>query len=75
MGILSHWYVVVIIVVVAVLLISPTILPRLGRRFGQRMRQTGDASVEAGKVFKAEITRTDTSAAQPESEVETPPSL
>jgi Sec-independent protein translocase protein TatA len=54
MGIFTHWYVVVIILAIALLLLSPALLPRLGRRLGRRVRETRDASVEAGKAFKRE---------------------
>jgi Sec-independent protein translocase protein TatA len=67
MGIFTHWYVVVIILAVALLLLSPSLLPRLGRRLGRRVRETRDASVEAGKAFKKE-------ARPPENTVEAPAS-
>ena len=73
MGIFTHWYVVVIILAIALLLVAPSVLPRLGRRLGRRMRETKDATVEAGKAFKAESTRAGDREAGPGSETEIAP--
>lgn len=73
MGIFTHWYVVVIILAIALLLLAPSVLPRLGRRLGQRMRETKDASVEAGKALRDEATRTTDGEAGSGSETEAVP--
>ncbi len=55
MGLFGHWYVIVILLVVLLLIVAPSTLPRLGVRFGRRVRETKDASIEAGRAFKDEV--------------------
>jgi len=59
LGIFGHWYVILILIVAFLVLVAPSTLPRLGVRFGKRVRETKDASVEAAQAFKDEVTTED----------------
>jgi hypothetical protein len=58
----------------ALLLLAPSMLPPLGRRFRQRTHETQDASVEAGKAFKEEAIQSGDRIGESRSRTETAPS-
>ncbi len=56
----GHIPLVAVILVAAVLLLfSPAILPRLGRRFGRGVRELKESSKEAGRKAKEELSEPD----------------
>jgi len=55
MGIIGHWWILLIILALALVLLSPSILPRLGRRLGRGLRETKDASIVAAEELKREV--------------------
>jgi Sec-independent protein translocase protein TatA len=73
MGIFTHWYVLVIVLAVALLLLGPSILPRVGRRLGRRVRETRDAGAATGKAFKEAAAGTGDPDREPRSESEPGP--
>ena len=54
-----RWWVIPLVVAAAALLMSPSLLPRLGRLVGRRARETGAAGAEATRAFKEELDRPD----------------
>ena len=59
MGLFGHWYVIVILALVLLLLVAPSTLGKMGVRFGRRVRETKDATIEAGRSFKDEVDKED----------------
>jgi Sec-independent protein translocase protein TatA len=57
MGFLGHWWVLLLLIAVAALILSPSLLPRLGRFLGRRARETGAAGVEAGRNLREELNK------------------